>query len=87
LEVVQKISRLVVSTLRRLVYLEAGMDVPVTTGYDPLLDTEPELARTIVASVKQRIAFGERAWQKGRKCAVLAQALAMKGQQSCPLPT
>jgi hypothetical protein len=43
------------------------MDVPVATGYDPLLDNEPELARTMAASVKQRIAFGERAGEKVRR--------------------
>ena len=53
--------------LRYLGYLEAGMDVPVATGYDPLLDSEPELARTVAASVKQRIACGERAGQKVRR--------------------
>ncbi len=47
-DVVQKISRRVIRKLRRLGYLEAGMDVPVATGYDPLLDTEPELARIAV---------------------------------------
>ena len=65
--VVQKISRRVIRKLRRLGYLEAGMDVPVATGYDPLLDNEPELARTMAASVTQRIAFGERAGQKVRR--------------------
>jgi hypothetical protein len=50
--VVQKISRRVIRKLRRLGYLEAGMDVPVATGYDPLLDNEPELARTMAASVR-----------------------------------
>ena len=65
--VVQKISRRVIRQLRRLGYLEAGMEVPVATGYDPLLDNEPELARTMAASVKQRIAFGERAGQKVRR--------------------
>jgi len=59
--VVQKISRRVIRKLRHLGYLEAGMEVPVATGYDPLLDNEPELARTMAASVTQRIAFGERA--------------------------
>jgi hypothetical protein len=59
--VVQKISRRVIRTLRRLGYLEAGMDVPVATGYDPLRDTETELTRTMAASVKQCIAFGGRA--------------------------
>lgn len=43
------------------------MDVPVAMGYDPLLDNEPELARTMAASVKQRIAFGERAGQNVRR--------------------
>ena len=66
-EVVQNISRRVIRTLRRLGDLGAGMDVPVATGYDPLLDTEPELARTMAASVKQRIAFGERAGEKVRR--------------------
>jgi hypothetical protein len=65
--VVQKISRRVIRKLRRLGYLEAGMDVPVATGYDPLLDNEPELARTMAASVTQRIAFGERAGQNVRR--------------------
>ena len=37
-EVIQKISRRVIRKLRHLGYLEAGMDVPVATGYDPLLD-------------------------------------------------
>jgi Putative transposase len=65
--VVQNISRRVIRKLRRLGYLEAGMDVPVAAGYDPLLDNEPELARTMAASVKQRIAFGERVGQNVRR--------------------
>ena len=65
--VLQKISQRVICKLRRLGYLEAGLDVSVATGYDPLLDTEPGLARTMAASVKQRIAFGERAGQKVRR--------------------
>jgi hypothetical protein len=66
-DVVQKISRRVIRTLRHPGYLEAGIEVPVATGYDPLLDNEPELARTMAASVKQRIAFGERAGEKVRR--------------------
>jgi hypothetical protein len=65
--VVQKISRRVIRTLRRLGYLEAGMEPPVATGYDPLRDTAPELARTMAASVQQRIAWGERAGQQVRR--------------------
>jgi hypothetical protein len=65
--VLQQISHRVIRTLRRLGYLEAGMEVPVATGHDPLLDNEPELARTIAASVKQRIAFGERAGENVRR--------------------
>jgi Putative transposase len=65
--VVQNISRRVIRKLRRLGYLAAGMDVPVAAGYDPLRDNEPELARTMAASVKQRIAFGERAGQNVRR--------------------
>ena len=66
-EVLQRTSRRVIRTLRQLGYLEAGIDEAVATGYDPLLDDEPELARTMAASVKQRIAFGERAGQKVRR--------------------
>jgi Putative transposase len=39
----------------------------VATGYDPLRDDELEIARTMAASVKQRIAFGERAGQHVRR--------------------
>jgi hypothetical protein len=39
----------------------------MATGYDPLRDNEPELARTMAASVTQRIAFGERAGQHVRR--------------------
>jgi Putative transposase/Transposase zinc-binding domain len=65
--VIQKISRRVIRKLRRLGYVEAGMEPPVATGYDPLRDTAPELARTMAASVQQRIAFGERAGQQVRR--------------------
>ena len=64
---VQKISRRVIRTLRRLGYLEAGIDAAAATGYDPLCDDAPELARTLAASVQQRIAFGERAGQQVRR--------------------
>src|SRR5712691_10918887 len=60
-DVVQKISHRVIRKLRHLGYLEAGLDAVVGTGYDPLVDDAPELARTLAASVQQRIAFGERA--------------------------
>jgi hypothetical protein len=65
--VLQKISRRVIRTLRHLGYLEVGLDAAVAIGYDPLVDDAPELARTMVASVQQRIAFGERAGQKVRR--------------------
>jgi len=64
---VQNISRRVIRTLRRLGYLEAGMDVPVATGYDLLRDTAPELARPMAASVKPRIACGARAEEQVRR--------------------
>jgi Putative transposase/Transposase zinc-binding domain len=66
-EVVQTISRRVIRTLRRLGYLEAGLDAAVATGHDPLGDDAPELARTLAASVQQRIAFGERAGEWVRR--------------------
>jgi hypothetical protein len=65
--VVQKISRRIIRKLRHLGYLEAGIDAAVATGYDPLVDDAPELARTLAASVQQRIAFGERAGQQVRR--------------------
>src|SRR5262252_6329576 len=65
--VIQKISRRVIRKLRRLGYLEADMEPPVATGYDPLRDTAPELAHTMAASVQHRIAFGERAGQHVRR--------------------
>jgi hypothetical protein len=65
--VVQTISRRVIRTLRHLGYLEAGGDAVVATGYDPLGEDAPELARTMAASVQQRMAFGERAGQRVRR--------------------
>jgi hypothetical protein len=65
--VIQKISRRVIRKLRQLGYLETGIEAPVATGYDPLRDTAPEFARTMAASVQQRIAFGARAGQQVRR--------------------
>jgi putative transposase/transposase-like zinc-binding protein len=65
--VLQKISRRVIRKLCRLGYLETGLEPPVATGYDPLRDTAPDLARTMAASVQQRIAFGDRAGQHVRR--------------------
>src|SRR5215471_14630175 len=66
-DIVQKISRRVMRKLRQLGYLEASGDAAVTTGYDPLVEDAPALARTLAASVQQRIACGERAGQKVRR--------------------
>jgi hypothetical protein len=65
-DVVSKISRRVIRTLRHLGCLETGIDA-VVTGSDPLRDNEPELAPTMAASVTQRIAFGERTRQHVRR--------------------
>ena len=65
--VVQKISHRVIRKLRQLGYLEAGGDTAVATGYDPLGADAPALARTLAASVQQRIAFGERAGHNVRR--------------------
>ncbi len=65
--VVQTISHRVIRTLRSLGYLEAGGDAAVTTGDDPLVEDAPALARTLAASVQQRIACGERAGHKVRR--------------------
>ncbi len=66
-DVIQKMSRRVMHTLRHLGYLEVGIDDAVATGYDPLRDHEPALAHTLAASVQQRLAFGERAGQQVRR--------------------
>src|SRR5262249_33883957 len=46
---------------------EAGSDAAVATGYDPLGEDAPALARTMAASVQQRMACGERAGQRVRR--------------------
>jgi len=66
-DVLQKISHRVLRKLRHLGYLEVGGDAAVVSGYDPLVDDAPELARTLAASVQQRLAFGERAGQRVRR--------------------
>src|SRR5438445_8654801 len=66
-DVVQMISRRVIRKLRHLGYLEAGSDAAVATGDDPLMADEPAFARTLAASVTQRMACGERAGQKVRR--------------------
>src|SRR5256712_7639393 len=74
-DVLQKISHRVIRKLRQLGYLEAGGDAAVATGYDPLVEDAPALARTLAASVPQSMAFGERAGPKGRRiCAGLGSA-------------
>jgi hypothetical protein len=65
--VITKISHRVMRKLCQLGYLEAGLDATVATDYDPLRDDAPELARTMAASVQQRIAFGERTGQQVRR--------------------
>ncbi len=65
--VLHKISQRVIRELCKLGYLEAGTQDVVPTGYDPASDEDPELARTMAASVQQRIAFGERAGQRVRR--------------------
>ena len=65
--VITKISHRVMRKLRQLGYLEAGLDATVATDYDPLRDDAPELARTMAASVQQRLAFGERTGQQVRR--------------------
>jgi hypothetical protein len=64
--VITQISHRVIRKLRQLGDLEAGLDAAVATGYDPLRDDAPELARTMAASVQQRLAFGERTGQQVR---------------------
>src|SRR5262249_29366380 len=66
-DVMQKISHRVIRKLHQLGYLEVGGAAAVVSGYDPLVDDAPELARTLAASVQQRMAFGERAGQRVRR--------------------
>ena len=63
----QKISQRVIRELRKRGYLEADTQDVVPAGYDPANDENPELARTMAASVQQRLAFGERAGQRVRR--------------------
>ncbi|HEY7711504.1 MAG TPA: transposase zinc-binding domain-containing protein [Candidatus Entotheonella sp.] len=65
--VLHKISRRIIRQLRKRGYLEADREDVVPTGYDPARDEDPELARTMAASVQQRIAFGERTGQRVRR--------------------
>ena len=65
--VLDTISQRVIRYLRKRGYLEAGTEDVVPAGYDPAHDDDPELARTMAASVQQHIAFGERAGQKVRR--------------------
>jgi len=62
-------------------YLEVGVEEVVATGDDPLISEEPELARTMAASVKQRIAFGERAGQKVRR---IGSGFGYEGERPAP---
>jgi hypothetical protein len=55
-KVVHQISQRVIRKLRKLGFLESGIDATVATGHDPLVHNEPELARRLAASVQPRIA-------------------------------
>jgi hypothetical protein len=72
--VVQTISRRVIRTLRHLGYLKAGIDAAGATGYDLLMDDEPALARTLAASVTQRLAAG-RVGGRPRRAGCAARAV------------
>jgi hypothetical protein len=72
--VVQKISRRVIRKLRRLGYLEAGMD-SVATGRDPLLDTNRSWPAPWRPRSRSASPLGN---TPGRKCAASARVLAMK---------
>jgi hypothetical protein len=73
--VLQKISRRVICTLRRLGYLEAGLDVSVATGDEPLRDTEPGLAAPWRPRSRSVSPVGN---APGRTSAASAQALARR---------
>lgn len=65
--VLQKIGQRVIRHLRKLDYLEAGIQDVVFAGYDPASDEDAELTRTMaevsstpnLTSAQRRIAFGE----------------------------
>ena len=65
-QVIKKIAMKSVKALRKLGYLEDATEEVLATGLDPLFVDEPEHALAMAASVKQRIAFGERKGQKVR---------------------
>ena len=64
--VVKKIAMKSVRALRKLGYLDDATEEVLATGLDPLFIDEPEHALAMAASVKQRIAFGDRRGQKVR---------------------
>ena len=78
--VVQTIRRRVIRTWRHLGYREVGLDAAVATGYEPRIDDEPALARTLAASVTPRLAFGERAGQKVRR---IGAGVGDEGERPC----
>jgi hypothetical protein len=55
-KVVYQISQWVLRKLRKLGYLESGIDAAVAASHDPLVHDEPELARRLAASVQPLIA-------------------------------
>jgi hypothetical protein len=72
--VLHQISQHLIRELRQRGYLEADTQDGVPMGYDPASDEDPELARTLAASVQQRIALSG----LGSGCGVWARALATK---------
>jgi hypothetical protein len=55
-KVVHQISQRVIRKLRKLGYLESGIDAAVATGHDSLVHDEPELTHRLAASVQPHIA-------------------------------
>ncbi len=65
-QVIKRIAMKSVKALRKLSYLDDATEEVLATGLDPLFIEEPEHALAMAASVKQRIAFGDRRGQKVR---------------------
>jgi hypothetical protein len=55
-QIVHQINQWLIGKLRKLRSVESGINAAVATGHDPLVHDEPELARTLAASVQPRIA-------------------------------
>lgn len=78
--VVARISQRIIRLLRKEGYLDTNTIEFISTNHDPLFEEEPEHARSMSASIRHMIAFGERAGQKVRT--LKAPAFGCEGEKA-----